>query len=179
MPPYNSCKLLEFRVCSITNTCGLCTSLLVYLHDVFHVFGPSVQVRVKTTSVCVELWFPNVTHHSEKMAIACLCVCGVVFFTKLYLHFIFWFWWIQVWRKIICNKIKNCGASNLSYEKQLQTFYKIHMPNYMRYLIYLTCTGKIFLTSQFWVMWVSDDDKWWDTLILKYSCDAILEIVCI
>ncbi len=40
---------LRYRLCPNTHTCSLCTWPLGHLNDVF---GPSVQVRRKTTSVC-------------------------------------------------------------------------------------------------------------------------------
>jgi len=53
------------------------------------------------------------------MSIAC--------FLCIFYKAVFKFHILVVWWKIICNKIINCGASNLSDEKQSKTFYKIHI----------------------------------------------------
>ncbi len=60
------------------HTCGPYTWQLVYLHDVFPVFGPSVQVDVKTTSVSRTLHY--LMGHSYN-------VVKMQVFTELYFDF--------------------------------------------------------------------------------------------
>ncbi len=51
----------EHIVCHNAHTCDLCTCPLVYLHDVVPVFGQSVQVGVKSSTVQC-FYFTNETH---------------------------------------------------------------------------------------------------------------------
>ncbi len=57
-------KINKLMLCPNTHTYGLCTWSLDYLHDVFPEFDPSLQVRIKTTNVCI--WTRHEIHRKLK-----------------------------------------------------------------------------------------------------------------